>query len=45
MAIKTEKANVNNFSQKVKEMLLKGNTINTNQFSNQLVNLRKELDK
>ena len=36
--------NVNNFSQKVKEILQKGNVVNMNQFTNQLVYLKKELD-
>ena len=37
--------NVNIFCQEVKEILSKGNTVNMNQFINQLVYLKKELDK
>ena len=37
--------NVNIFCQKVKEILSKGNTVNMNQFINQLVYLKKELGK
>lgn len=37
--------NVNIFCQKVKEKLSKGNTVNMNQFINQLVYLKEELGK